>query len=56
MSTFWDILYSLLILAIPSDVFGNYWTACSKKKIAVGEKVKVINIEGVKLIVEKEDK
>lgn len=37
-------------------VFGNYWTACSKKKIAVGEKVKVINIEGVKLIVEKEDK
>ena len=37
-------------------VFGNYWTACSKKKISVGEKVKVINIEGVKLIVEKEDK
>lgn len=37
-------------------VFGNYWTACSKKKIDVGEKVKVIDIEGVKLIVEKEDK
>jgi len=36
-------------------VFGSIWTATSDKKIAVGEKVKVISIDGVKLIVEKEE-
>lgn len=37
-------------------VFGNTWTATSKEVIDVGEKVKVLNIEGVKLIVEREEK
>ena len=36
-------------------VFGNVWTATSKKPIDVGEKVKVLEIDGVKLIVEKEE-
>ena len=38
-------------------VFDNIWTAKSKddKSIKVGEKVKILSIEGVKLIVEKED-
>ena len=36
-------------------VFGNVWTATSKQNLSVGDKVKVISIEGVKLIVEKEE-
>lgn len=37
-------------------VFGNTWTAYCDDEIDVGEKVKVLSIEGVKLIVEKEEK
>lgn len=37
-------------------IYGNTWTASSKEEIDVGERVKVLSIEGVKLIVEKEDK
>lgn len=37
-------------------VLGSYWTAISSKKIVVGEKVIVKKVEGVKLIVEKEEK
>ena len=37
-------------------IFGNTWTAYSEEEINVGEKVKVLEIEGVKLIVKKEDK
>lgn len=37
-------------------VFGNTWTASSEKTINVGQKVKVLSIDGVKLIVKKEDK
>ena len=36
-------------------VFGNTWTATSKEVINVGQRVKVLEIEGVKLIVEKEE-
>ena len=36
-------------------VFGNVWTATSKQNLSVGDKVKVVSIEGVKLIVEKEE-
>ena len=36
-------------------VYGNIWTASSKEEIEVGEKVKVLAIDGVKLIVEKEE-
>jgi len=36
-------------------VFGNRWTATSKQEINVGEHVKVKAIDGVKLIVEKEE-
>ena len=36
-------------------IFGNNWTATSDEVIKVGEKVKVLDIEGVKLIVKKED-
>lgn len=36
-------------------VFDSIWTAKSDKEIKVGEKVKILSIEGVKLIVEKED-
>lgn len=36
-------------------VFGNAWTAASDKKISVGTKVKVLAIEGVKLIVKVEE-
>jgi len=35
-------------------VLGSVWTACSKQTIKKGEKVKVVGIDGVKLIVEKE--
>ena len=37
-------------------IFGNYWTAYSKQEIKVGERVKILSVEGVKLIVEKEEK
>ena len=37
-------------------VYGNTWTASSDKAIKVGEKVKVLSIDGVKLVVEKEKK
>ena len=36
-------------------VFGNVWTATSEDEIEVGSKVKVIAIDGVKLIVKKEE-
>ena len=36
-------------------VIGTVWTATSKQKISVGEKVRVVSIDGVKLIVEKEE-
>ena len=36
-------------------VFVIVWTATSKQNLSVGDKVKVISIEGVKLIVEKEE-
>ena len=37
-------------------VYGNTWTASSKDVIEVGERVKVLSIDGVKLGVEKEKK
>ena len=36
-------------------VDGTIWTAKASKKIKVDEKVKVLDIEGVKLIVERDD-
>lgn len=36
-------------------IFGNVWTARADEEIEVGEKVKVLSIEGVKLIVKKEE-
>ena len=36
-------------------VYGNYWTASSDKTFEVGDKVIVKDIEGVKLIVDKEE-
>ena len=36
-------------------VFESIWTAKSDEEIKVGEKVRVLSIEGVKLIVKKED-
>ena len=36
-------------------VFGNVWTATSEDEIEVGSKVRVIAIDGVKLIVKKEE-
>ena len=36
-------------------IFGEYWTAMSEEKIKAGAKVRVKAIEGVKLIVEKEE-
>ena len=37
-------------------VYSNIWTATSDCEIDVGTKIKVLSIEGVKLIVEKEEK
>ncbi len=37
-------------------VYGNTWTACCDEEVKVGEKVRVRDIEGVKLVVEKEEK
>ena len=36
-------------------VLGNTWTASSDEEIKVGTKIKVLEIEGVKLIVKKEE-
>lgn len=36
-------------------VYGNYWTASSDKSFDVGEKVIIKDIDGVKLIVDKEE-
>lgn len=36
-------------------IFGNYWTAASDSTINVGTKVIIKDIEGVKLIVDKEE-
>lgn len=36
-------------------VDGKRWTAISNKKIKVGEEVKILEIEGVKLKVERSD-
>lgn len=36
-------------------IFGNIWTAFGNEDIAVGSKVKVLGIDGVKLVVEKEE-
>ena len=36
-------------------VFGNTWTASSEKELNIGTKVKVLRIDGVKLVVEKEE-
>lgn len=36
-------------------VDGKKWSAISDKKIAVGEEVKILKIDGVKLVVRKED-
>lgn len=36
-------------------VLGSIWTACSDRDIDLGEKVKVLSIEGVKLIVKIEE-
>lgn len=36
-------------------VLGNIWTACCDEKVAVGVKVKVLAIDGVKLIVKVEE-
>ncbi len=36
-------------------IFGNTWTAYSDSEIEVGERVKVLKIDGVKLIVQKEE-
>ena len=37
-------------------VNGSIWTAKSKEKIKKDEKVKILDVEGVKLIVEREEK
>ncbi len=36
-------------------VFGNVWTASSDEEIPAGSKVKIVSIDGVKLIVKKEE-
>lgn len=38
------------------NIFGNIWTAASDVKCSVGDKVKVERVDGVKLIVNKEEK
>ena len=38
------------------EVFGTIWTATSKDTFKVGEKAKVLKMDGVKLIVEREEK
>lgn len=37
-------------------ILGSTWTASSKSHINIGERVKVLSIDGVKLIVQKEEK
>ncbi len=36
-------------------IFGNIWTATSDEEIDVGTRVRILDIEGVKLIVKKEE-
>ncbi len=36
-------------------IFGNVWTAISEEEIPVGSKVRVLSIDGVKLVVQKEE-
>ena len=36
-------------------VLGTVWTACSEEVIEIGSKVKILGIDGVKLIVKKEE-
>ena len=36
-------------------IFGNIWTATSEEELEAGQKVKVLSIDGVKLIVKKEE-
>ena len=38
------------------EVFGTTWTATSKDTFKVGEKAKVVKMDGVKLIVEREER
>ena len=38
------------------EVFGTVWTATSKDTFKVGEKAKVVKMDGVKLIVEREER
>lgn len=38
------------------EVFGTIWTAASKDVLKVGEKARVLKMDGVKLIVEREEK
>ncbi|MCI6107842.1 MAG: NfeD family protein [bacterium] len=38
------------------EIFGTTWTASSSDSLAVGERVKVLKLDGVKLIVQREEK
>lgn len=38
------------------EIFGTTWTATSTDTLVVGEKVKVLKLDGVKLIVQREEK
>ena len=38
------------------EIFGTTWTAISQETIKIGEKVRVLKIDGVKLIVDREEK
>lgn len=38
------------------EVFGTIWTAASKDVLKVGEKARILKMDGVKLIVEREEK
>lgn len=38
------------------EIFGTTWTAISQETIKVGEKVRVLKMDGVKLIVDREEK
>ena len=38
------------------EIFGTTWTASSRDPLAVGERVKVLKLDGVKLIVQREEK
>ncbi len=38
------------------EIFGTTWTAISQETIKIGEKVRVLKMDGVKLIVDREEK